>query len=126
MRVADHFTWIEKELLAVVGQRDTALDLMLRFHITRRTNTATPSETFKEEGEKSGSISEALGADMSPVVEMEKLGDVLYGRPIVEEVVQGYVDHGKTILFGYGLQALWNDLSNACANIQRRVLKGEL
>jgi hypothetical protein len=126
MRVADHFTWIEKELLVVVGQRDTALDLVLRFHITRSTNTATPYETAKEESEKSGSISEALGVDMSPVVEMEELGEVLYGRPIMEEVVQGYVDHGKKMLSGCGPQALRNDLSNACANIQRRVLKGEL
>ena len=44
----------------------------------------------------------------------------------METMVKGFVTDEKTMIFGCGPRSLRDTLANACAHVQRRVLKGEL
>lgn len=65
---------------------------------------------------------DAYPASSSP---MARLGNVVYGHPQVGAQLEQYVGPGKTIVVGCGPESFSTDIGNACAVLQRRVLRGD-
>ena len=52
-------------------------------------------------------------------------GYVFYGLPTIADAVKDVLDEASLVIFGCGPASMRKDLANACAEMQRRVIKGQ-
>jgi hypothetical protein len=73
---------------------------------------------------KDDEIQESMNASSAASL-MSHLGEIAHGRPVMNEVIETSVGQGRTFVIGCGPDSMRSILSNACAKVQMKVMRGE-
>lgn len=137
VREVEHFTWVGRELKDVLALSGAAGDgtgtrsevsVEVRLYVTRNRATTAASRT-KTGGvdEKKSDIATSPTEDTLPVPgDLAGLCLAHPGRPVVGGILREQIGAGKTLVVGCGPANLRDDVANACAREQARVLRGEI
>ena len=131
LRQEQHFSWVGDALesaRAAAVESDVAVEM--RFYVTNRAaSTAVVSDALGMSAVDNEI--ELLDNPQSPsrpsprTDRMTRLGECVSGRPRMKSLIPEVVGQEKTMVIGCGPESLRDDLANACARLQARVLRGE-
>jgi predicted ferric reductase len=121
VRHASDFGWVHREVQAAIAQV-SELQVSVALYITRETKKEAGAEIA---GLKNDDKVATTFEDSRSDVSVDGVTIHVSGRPRLGELVPELVGEGRTAVVGCGPEGLKIDLSNAVANLQRRVLKGQ-
>lgn len=122
MRNVAALEWVERELKALPSASSglEGFEVVLDFHVTSRPETNPETRTrIGADEEASGKAS--LSSNMQSM-----LGKVTYARPNMLYTLNSCIQGGSTAVVGCGPRKFNEDVANACAASQSRVLRGEI
>ena len=122
MRRSEHLQWVERELQAASMASNGNMVLDIKLFVT---NGVDPRGKFGKELEKIPEV-EVLPPGPFPMNRNSDLGNVFYGRPIIADAIKDVISEASTVVIGCGPISMRKDLANACAEMQFRVIKGEI
>jgi Ferric reductase NAD binding domain/FAD-binding domain len=123
----EHLDWVAETLRDTsVVAKGRKVVVEMNFYVTRGSTmpTDSPTKTLKEQDATKGL--DSINIPSSPSSRGQPSREFIRGRPKMSDIISDLLGPGRNFVFGCGPESLRTDLSNACANAQRRVLKDEV
>jgi predicted ferric reductase len=130
VRDEEHFAWIENEVrdISLAANRGNST-VDTKFYVT--SGSAKPRSAVKKvdesmSAEKKAEKIDATTFQSSSSERADFPGEFIYERPAMNKPLLDLESHGRSFVIGCGPEDLRTDLSNACADAQVRVLRGDI
>jgi ferredoxin-NADP reductase len=122
-----HFAWAGERFVsaAAVAQSASGLAIEFRFYLTGNKSSNLTTSAKNEKLANETETGAAVHHEYTPP-QIELLGGLTSGRPQLSTLVPSLLTEGKNFVLGCGPQSFRDDLSQSCAALQAKAMRGTI